>query len=156
MAESKEKPKNLLMKVKEENEKADFKLNVQKMKIDHGFWPHLFMKYRWGSNGNSDRIYFLGLQNHYRWWLQTWIKRCLLLGRKAMTNLGSILKSRDITLPTKVLLVKVTFFFPVAMQACVGWTIKKAENQRIDTLNCGVGENSWESLGLQGDQTSPS
>ena len=67
MAESKEKPKNLLMKVKEENEKADFKLNVQKMKIDHGFWPHLFMKYRWGSNGNSDRIYFLGLQNHYRW-----------------------------------------------------------------------------------------
>ena len=64
---SKEKPKNLLMKVKEENEKADFKLNVQKMKIDHGFWPHLFMKYRWGSNGNSDRIYFLGLQNHYRW-----------------------------------------------------------------------------------------
>ena len=67
MAESEEKLKNLLMKVKEENEKADFKLNVQKMKIDHGFWPHLFMKYRWGSNGNSDRIYFLGLQNHYRW-----------------------------------------------------------------------------------------
>ena len=69
------------------------------------------------------------------------IKRCLLR-RKVIRNLGSILKSRDITLPTKVLLVKVTFFFPVAMQACVGWTIKKAENQRTDTLNCGVGENS--------------
>ena len=131
MAESKEKPKNLLMKVKEENEKADFKLNVQKMKIDHGFWPHLFMKYRWGSNGNSDRIYFLGLQNHYRWWLQTWIKRCLLLGRKAMTNLGSILKSRDITLPTKVHIVK-AMVFPVVMYGCESWTIKKAEHRRMD------------------------
>ena len=67
IAKSEEELRSLLIKVKEENEKADFKLNVQKMKIDHGFWPHLFMKYRWGSNGNSDRIYFLGLQNHYRW-----------------------------------------------------------------------------------------
>ena len=67
------------------------------------------------------------------------IKRHLLLGRKAMTNLDSILKSRDITLPTKVDLVKV---FPVVMYGCENWTVKKAECQRIDVLNCGVGEDS--------------
>ena len=67
------------------------------------------------------------------------IKRCLLLGRKAMTNPDSILKSRDITLPTKVCLVKV---FPVVMYGCESWTIKKVEHQRIDALNCGVGEDS--------------
>ena len=70
------------------------------------------------------------------------IKRCLLLGRKAMTNLDSILKSRDIiTLPTKVHLVKTTVF-PVVMYGCESWTIKKAENQRIDAFDYGVGENS--------------
>ena len=87
------------------------------------------------------------------------IKRCLLLGRKAMTNLDSILKSRDITLPTKVHLVKPMvfcfcfFFFPVFMYGCENWTIKKAECWRLMLLNCGVGKDSWESLGLQGDQT---
>ena len=69
------------------------------------------------------------------------IKRCLLLGRKTMTNLDSILKGRDITLPTKVRLVKV-MVFPVVMYGCESWTIKKAECQRIDVLNCGVGEDS--------------
>ena len=69
------------------------------------------------------------------------IKRCLLLGRKAMTNLDSILKSRDITLPTKVHLVK-AMVFPVVMYGCESWTIKKAERRRIDALNCGVGEDS--------------
>ena len=64
------------------------------------------MSNRWGNNGGSDRLYFLGPQNHCRRWLQPWIKRCLLLGRKAMINLESILKSRDITLPKKVCLVK--------------------------------------------------
>ena len=83
------------------------------------------------------------------------IKRRLLLGRKVMTNLDSILKSRDITLPTEVCLVK-AMIFPVVMYGCESWTIKKAEHQRIDALNCGVGEDSWESLGLQGDPTSPS
>ena len=68
-------------------------------------------------------------------------KRHLLLGRKAMTNLDSILKSRDITLLTKVCLVKV-MVFPVVMYGCESWTIKKAEHQRIDALNCGVGEDS--------------
>ena len=69
------------------------------------------------------------------------IKRDLLLGRKAMTNLDSILKSRDITLPTVVCLVK-GMVFPVVMYGCESWTIKKAEHQRIDAFNCGVGEDS--------------
>ena len=66
MAESKEELKNLLMKVKEESEKAGLKLKIQKNE-DHGIWSHHFMANRWGNNGNSDRLYFLGLQNHYRW-----------------------------------------------------------------------------------------
>ena len=69
------------------------------------------------------------------------IKRCLLLGIKAMTNLDSILKSRDITLPTKVHLVK-AMVFPVVMYGCESWTVNKAEHRRIDVLNCGVGEDS--------------
>ena len=76
------------------------------------------------------------------------IKRHLLLGRKAMTILDSILKSRDITLPTKVRLVK-AMAFPVVIYRCEGWTIKKAEHKRIDGFDCGVGEDSWASLGLQ-------
>ena len=83
------------------------------------------------------------------------IKRRLLLGRKTMTNLDSILKSRDITLPTKVHLDK-AMVFPVVMYGCESWTIKKAECQRTQLLNCGVGEDSWELLGLQGDPTSQS
>ena len=71
-----------------------------------------------------------------------------------MTNLDSIFKSRDTTLPTKVRLVK-AMFFPVVMYGCESWTVKKAEHRRIDAFECGVGEDSWESLGLQGDPTSP-
>ena len=71
VTESKEEVKSLLMKVKEENEKAGLKLNIQKNE-DHVIWSHHFMANRWGNNGNSDRLYFLGLQNHYRWWLQPW------------------------------------------------------------------------------------
>ena len=83
------------------------------------------------------------------------IKKHLLLGRKVVTNLDNTLKSRDITLPTKVHLVK-AMIFPVVMYGCESWTVKKAEHRRIDALNCGVGEDSCESLGLQGDPTSPS
>ena len=72
-----------------------------------------------------------------------------------MTNLDSILKNRDITLPTKVHLVK-AMVFPVVLYGCESWIVKKAEHWRIDALNCGAGEDSWESLGLQGDPTSPS
>ena len=90
------------------------------------------MANRWGNNGNSERLYFLGLQNHCRCDCSHEIKRCWLLGRKAMTNVDSILKSRDITLLTKVHLVKA--IFPVVMYGCESWTIKKAECQRIDAF----------------------
>ena len=82
-----------------------------------------------GKRGNSDRFHFLGLQNH----CSHEIKRCLLLQRKTMTNLDSILKSRDITFPTKVCLVK-AMVSPVVMDACESWTIKKAENRRTDAF----------------------
>ena len=95
------------------------------------------MANRWGNNGNSETFYFLGLQNH----CSHEIKRCLLLGRKAMTNLDSILKSRDITFLTKVYLVK-AMFFPVLMYGCESWTIKKATMKELMLLNCGAGEDS--------------
>ena len=85
---------------------------------------------RWG---NSVRLYFGGFQNHCRWDCSHEIKKHLLLGRKVMTNLDSILKSRDITLPTKVRLVK-AMVFPVVMYGCEGWTVKKAERRRIDAF----------------------
>ena len=85
------------------------------------------------NNGNSGRLYFLEFQNHCGWWLWHEIKRHLLLERKAMANLDSILKSRDITLPTKVRIVKLTGF-PVFIYKCESWTIKKAERQRIDAF----------------------
>ena len=87
----------------------------------------------WGINGNSDRLYFLGLQNHCRWWLQPWFKIHLFLGRKAMTKLDCILKSWDITLPTKVHLVK-AIIFPVVMYGWESWTMKKAECWRTDAF----------------------
>ena len=90
---------------------------------------------RWANSGNSVRLYFGGLQNHYRWWLRPLkeIKRHLLPGRRVMTNLDSILKSRDITLSSKVHLVK-AMVFPVVMYGCESWTVKKAECQRIDAF----------------------
>ena len=83
------------------------------------------------------------------------IKRRLLLGRKVMTNLDSIFKSRDMTLPTKVHLVK-AMVFPVVMYGCESWTVKKAEHQKTDAFELWFGEDSLEALGLQGDPTSPS
>ena len=96
---------------------------------DHGIPSHHFMANKCENNGNSDRLYFLGLHNHCRWLLQPLkeIKRCLLLGRKVMTNLDSILKSRDIILPTRVCLVK-AMIFPVVMYGCESWAIRKAEH----------------------------
>ena len=146
MAESKEELKSLLMKVKEESERAGLKLNIQKTKImTNGETMETMTDFiLLGSKITAD-----GDCSHE-------IKRCLLLERKAMTNLDSILKSRDITLPTKVHLVK-GMVFPVVMYGCEIWTTKKAESWRIDAFElCGVGEDSWESLGLQGDPTSPS
>ena len=155
MAESEEELRRLLMKVKEEREKVGLKLNIQKTKIIAS-GPIT----SWEIDGEtvSDFI-FGGLQNHCRWWFQLWslnvynplLPTRLLLWRKVMTNLDSIFKSRDITLSTKVRLVK-AMVFPVVMYGCENWTVSAKE---LMLLNCGVGEDSWESLGLQGDPTSP-
>ena len=100
------------------------------------------MANRWGNNGNSERLYILGLQNHAADSdCSHEIKRCLLLGRKAMTNQDGILKSRDITLLTKVHLIK-AMVFPVIMYGCESWTVKKAEAKELMLLNCGVGKDS--------------
>ena len=131
MAES-EELKNLLMKVKKESEKVGLKLNIQKNE-NHGIQSHHFMANKWGNNENSDRLYFLGSRITADGDCSHEIKRWLLLGSKAMTNLDSILKSRDITLLTKVRLVK-AMVFPVVMYGCEGWIIKKAERQIIDAF----------------------
>ena len=125
MAESEEELKNLLKKVKEENEKVGLKLNIQKTKIMAS--SHITS---WEIDGErmetvTDYI-FLGSKITADGDCSHEIKRRLLLGRKAMTNLDSILKSRDINLPTKVHLVKV-MVFPVVLYGCESWTIKKAE-----------------------------
>ena len=143
MAESEEELKSLLMKVKEESKKVGLKLNIQKTKImasgPNTSWQidgetvetvsdFIF----WGSKTTAD-----GDCSHE-------IKRRLLLGRKVVTNLDSILKSRDITLPTKIHLVK-TMVFPVVMYGCESWTVKKAEHQRIDAFWSVVLEKTLES-----------
>ena len=120
---------------------------------DHGIWSHHFMANRWGHSGNSGWLYFWGAPKSLQM-VTAAMKLKRLLGRKVMTNLD-ILKNRDITLPTKVCLVK-AMVFPVVMYGCESWTIKKAECQELMLLNCGVGEDSWESLGLQGSPSSPS
>ena len=125
MAESKEELKSLLLRVKEESEKAVLKFNIQKTKILASI-PIT----SWQIDGKkveavSDFI-FLGSKITVDCDCSHEIKRCLLLGRKAMTNLESILKSRDITLPTKVCIVK-AIVFPVVMYWCETWTIKKSE-----------------------------
>ena len=94
-----------------------------------------------GENGNSDRLYFLGLQKQADGDCSHEIKRCVLLGWKAMTYLDNILKSRDMTLPTKIHLVKI-IVSPLVMYGCESWTIKKAECRRLMLSNCGAGEVS--------------
>ena len=129
MAESEEELKSLLMKVKEESEKVGLKLNIQKTKITESS-PIT----SWQIDGQTVADFIFGGSkitadgdcSHE-------IKRCLLFGRKAMTNPGSILKSRDITLPTKVRLVK-AMIFPVVMYGCESWTIKKDGCLRIDAF----------------------
>ena len=142
MAESEEELKSLLMKVKEESEKVGLKLNTQKTKIMasgpitswqiDGETIETVTDFIWGGGGS--KITADGDCSHE-------IKRCLLLGRKAMTNLDSILKSRDITLLKKVHLVK-AMVFPVVMYGCDIWSIKKAEHQRTDSFELWFGEDS--------------
>ena len=132
MAESEEEVKSLLMKVKEESEKVSLKLNIQKTKMMASS-PIT----SWEIDGETVETVadftFLGSKITADCDCSHEIKRCLLLGRKVMTNLDSILKSRDIPLSTKVQIVK-AMVFPVVMYGCESWTIKKAECQRIDAF----------------------
>ena len=141
------------MKVKEESEKVGLKLNIQKTKIMASS-PFTSWEIQWETVETVSDFIFWGSKITADGDWSHEIKRHLLLGRKVTTNLDSIFKSRDITLLTKVRLVK-AMVFPVVMYGCESWTVKKTEHRRIDALNCGVGEDSWESLGLQGDPTSP-
>ena len=131
-AESEEELKSLLMKVKEESEKAGLKLNVIKTKI-MASGPITSWRLDGETMETVTDFIFVGPKTTVDCDCSHEIKRRLLLGRKAMTNIDSILRSRDITLPTKVHLVKVTVF-PVVMYGCESWTIKKAERQRIDAF----------------------
>ena len=117
----------------DESERGEWKswLKTQHSKNeDHGIQSHHFMANRWRNNGNSDRLYFGGLQNHCILWLQPRNEKTVTPWKEAMTNLERILKSRDITLQTKFHLVK-AMVFPVVMYGCESWTIKKAECWRI-------------------------
>jgi len=125
MAESKEELKNLLIKVKENSEKAGLKLNIQKTKI-MASGPIAVWQIEGKKVETMTDFIFLGFKITADGDCSHEIKRHLLLGRKTMTNLDSVLKSRDITLPTKVHLVK-AMVFPVVMYGCESWTIKKAE-----------------------------
>ena len=99
------------------------------------------MANRWGNSGNDDRLYFGGSKITTDGDYSHEIKKCLLLGRKVMINLDSIFKSRDISLPTKVRLVK-AMVFPVVMYGCESWTVEKLSAEELMFLNCGVGEDS--------------
>ena len=134
MAESKEELKNLLMKVKEESEKAGLKLNIQKIRI-MASGPITSQKIDGEKMETMTDFIFLGSKITVDGDCSHEIKRHLLLRRKGMTNLDSTLKSRESTLPTKVYTVK-DLFFPIIMYRCESWTIKKAEHQRIDELWC--------------------
>ena len=132
MAESREKLKSPLMKVKEETEKAGLKLSIQKMKI-MASGPIASWQIDGETMETVTDFIFLGSKITAGGDCSHEIKRCLLLGRKVMTNLDKILQSRDITFPTKVRLVK-ALVFPVVMNGCESWTINKAECRRIDAF----------------------
>ena len=151
MVETVEELKSLLMKVKEESEKVGLKLNMQKTKI-MASGPIT----SWQINGETVADFILGgskitADSDF----SQEIKRHLLLGRKVMTNLDSILKIRDTTLPTKFHLVK-AMVSPVVMYGCDSWTTKQAECQRIDAFELWCWRRLLRVLGLQGDQTSQS
>ena len=143
MAESKEEPKSLLMKVKEESEKVGLKLNIQKTKIMASVpiisWQIDVEKVK--TMADFIIIIILAKKITADGDCSHEIKRCLPLGRKALINLDSVLKSRDIALPTEVHTVR-ALVFPVVMYRFEGWTIKKQSAKELMLLNCGIGENS--------------
>ena len=132
MAESDEELKNLLMKVKEESEKVVLKLNIQKTKI-MASGPITSRQIDGETVETVSDFIFMGSKITTDGDCSHGMKRCLLLGRKVMTDLDSILKSRDITLPTKICLIK-AMVFPAVIYGCVSCTIRKAEHRRIDTF----------------------
>ena len=132
MAESEEELKSLLMKLKEESDKAGLKPSIQKTKI-MAYNPITSWQIDWETMETVTDFIFLGSKIIVDGDCSHEIKRCLLLGRKAMTNLHSVFKRRDITLPTKVYLVK-DMVFPEVMYGCESWNIKKAEHRRIDVF----------------------
>ena len=139
MVESKEELKSLLMKVKKESEKAGLKPHIEKNE-DHGIRSHHFMANRWGNDGNSERLYFLGLQNRCRWWLQLWNLKTLALWKKSYDHPREHIKKQRCYL------------------ANIGLS---SQSYGFSSKNYCVAEDSWESLGLsrrskQGDQTSQS
>ena len=138
------------MKVKRKSEKASLKLNIQKNKIMASS-PITSWQIDGETMETVTDLTFLGSKITADGECSHEIKRHLLLGRKAMTNLDTIVKSRNVTLPTKVHLVK-AMVFPVVTYGCESWTIKKAERQRMDAFQLWC----WRRLGLQGDPTSPS
>ena len=140
MAENEEDLKSLLMKVKEKREKAGLKLSIQKTKI-MASGPITSWKIDGETMETVTDFILGGSQITADADCSHEINRHLLLGRKAMTNLDSILKSRDITLPTKVHLVK-AMVFPVVIYGCESWTIKKLSTKELMLLNCDVGEDS--------------
>ena len=140
LVESKEELKSLLMRVEDESEKAGLELNIQKTKI-MACSPITSWQIEEGKVEAVTDFIFLGSKIILDSGCSHEIKRHLLLGRRAMTNLNSELKSRDITLPTKVCTVK-AMVFPIAMYGCESWTIKKAEPKELMLLNCGAGEDS--------------
>ena len=140
MAESEEELKSLLMKVKEESENFGLKLNIQKTEI-MASGPIISWEIDGETMETVTDFIFLGSKITADGDCSHEIKRNLLLGRKAMTNLDSMLKSRDITLLTKFCVVK-AMVFPVVLYGCESWTIKKAERQELMLLNCGIGEDS--------------
>ena len=154
MAESEEELKSLLMKVKEESVKVGLKINIQKTKFMASGPNTSWERDRETVETVADFI-FLGSKITVDGDCSHEIKRRLLLGRKVVTNLDGMLKSRDITLPTKVRLVK-AMVFPVVMYGCESWTIKKAERRRIDAFELWCWRRLLILIGKQGDPTSPS
>ena len=154
MAESEEELKSLLMKVKEESEKAGLKLNIQKMK-NTASSPITAWQIEGGKLETVTDFIFLGSKITVDSDYSHEIKRCLLLGMKAMTNLDSVLKSKDITLPANIHIVK-SLIFPVVLYGCDSWITKKAEHQRIDAFKLWCWRRLLRVLGVQGDQTSQS
>ena len=151
MAESEEKLKNLLMKVKEESEKVGLKLNIQKMRIMASS-PIT----SWEIDGETAEMVSYFILGGCKITADGDCSREIFLTpwKESYTNLDSMLKNRDIALPTNVCLAK-AMVFPVVMYGCESWTVKKVEHWRIDAFEVWYGEDPYEFLGQQGDPTSP-